>query len=273
MSLKLIDAFLLSKNYISSLGRLGAGAFNVSPVVNKKPRFFCDNKDNKDSENSKDSIGNKDSKDNEVNVDSIDRESKVKKLLKNSSPLKENLGSDKMWKSSPYIKGTVFQEDEEDKDKPKDSESCIIMFPGQGNQFVGMANHLINYSVVKEMFDVASEILKYDLLKLCLKGPEEKLNQTKFCQPALLVVSLAALEKLKHETAWAINNCIATCGFSLGEFAALVFAGCLSFEKGNPRHYFHIFHLLHIFYYQIFCNCIERKKKLCLIFYFFHYYH
>lgn len=46
-----------------------------------------------------------------------------------------------------------------------------------------------------------------------------------------MVTSLAALEKLKEERPNAIENCIATAGFSLGEITALVFAGSLPFDK------------------------------------------
>lgn len=74
---------------------------------------------------------------------------------------------------------------------------------------------------------------RYDLLKLCLEGPASKLNETRFCQPALMVTSLAALEKLKEERPNAIDNCMATAGFSLGEITALVFAGAIPFDQGK----------------------------------------
>lgn len=73
----------------------------------------------------------------------------------------------------------------------------------------------------------------YDLLKLCLEGPQSELNQTIHCQPATLVTSLAALERLKEERPNAIDNCVATAGFSLGEITALVFAGAIPFERGK----------------------------------------
>jgi len=107
------------------------------------------------------------------------------------------------------------------------------MFPGQGTQFVGMGRNLLVFPQVVEMFEMASEILKYDLLKLCLEGPKSKLDQTIYSQPAILVCSLGALEKLKEEQPSAIENCMATAGYSIGEFAALTFAGCFTFEQGN----------------------------------------
>lgn len=73
---------------------------------------------------------------------------------------------------------------------------------------------------------------RYDLLKLCNEGPEEKLNQTIYCQPAILVTSLASLELLKKYKKNAIDSCIGTAGFSLGEITSLVFAGALPFDQG-----------------------------------------
>lgn len=77
---------------------------------------------------------------------------------------------------------------------------------------------------------------RYDLLKLCLEGPKSKLNQTVYCQPAVMVASLAALERLKEERPMAIDNCVATAGFSLGEITSLVFAGAMPFDKGKVIH-------------------------------------
>jgi [acyl-carrier-protein] S-malonyltransferase len=46
------------------------------------------------------------------------------------------------------------------------------------------------------------------------------------------VTSLAALERLRVDNPHAVEQCAATAGFSVGEYAALVFAGVLSFEEG-----------------------------------------
>lgn len=75
----------------------------------------------------------------------------------------------------------------------------VLLFPGQGSQFVGMGKGLMKYPNVKEMFSAAQKILGYDLLTLCLEGPEKDLLKTVHCQPAVFVTSLAAVEKLHHE--------------------------------------------------------------------------
>lgn len=107
----------------------------------------------------------------------------------------------------------------------------VLLFPGQGSQFVGMGRGLLKYGAVQDMFSVARKILGYDLLSLCLNGPEEDLMKTVHCQPAVFVTSLAAVERLNHENPAAIENCVAAAGFSVGEFAALVFSGAMDFAE------------------------------------------
>lgn len=79
------------------------------------------------------------------------------------------------------------------------SDRSVLLFPGQGSQFVGMGRGLLRYPNVREMFSTAHKILGYDLLALCLEGPEEELQKTVHCQPAVFVTSLAAVERLHHD--------------------------------------------------------------------------
>lgn len=108
-----------------------------------------------------------------------------------------------------------------------------FLFPGQGAQFVGMGKRLIDRAeIVRELYVRASEILGYDLEKLCLEGPSETLDATDYCQPALFVTSLAALEIMKLESPETVESCTVTAGLSLGEYTSLVFADVLDFEDG-----------------------------------------
>jgi len=112
-------------------------------------------------------------------------------------------------------------------------ETSILLFPGQGAQFVGMGREVVDdVPSTRNLFDSASNILGYDLLELCLRGPLDKLDQTQHCQPAVVVSSLAAVEKLRHQNEDAINSCIGAAGFSVGEISALIFSGAVSFEDG-----------------------------------------
>eukprot|EP00415_Alexandrium_ostenfeldii_P002408 UN2408 len=82
------------------------------------------------------------------------------------------------------------------------------------------------------MLSKAKGILGYDLLDLCLKGPEAKLEETRYCQPVIFVAGLAGLEKLRGEQEDTVNRASAMAGLSLGEYTALCAAGVMTFEDG-----------------------------------------
>ena len=108
-----------------------------------------------------------------------------------------------------------------------------FLFAGQGAQFVGMGKRIYqSHSAVKSLFDRADELLGYKISQLCFEGPTEELDSTAHSQPAIFLVSLAALELLKEQFAEEFNACSATAGLSLGEYTALVFAGAIRFEDG-----------------------------------------
>lgn len=161
----------------------------------------------------------------------------VRDLLDNSATFVDQVpqSEEQVWSTSPYPEGAPRKSQAIHSLRPSvnPKETSIMLFPGQGAQFVGMGQSLLKFPVAKELFETANEILGYDLLKLCLKGPKEELNKTVHCQPAILVCSLAAVEQLKDETPSVIEKCIAAAGFSVGEISALVFAGVMSFERGN----------------------------------------
>lgn len=107
-----------------------------------------------------------------------------------------------------------------------------LLFPGQGSQYVKMLGTVKDLPAVKEMLATAQRILGYDLLQLCLSGPESQLEETRFCQPAMYVAGLAAMEKLRTERPEHVDAIQAVAGLSLGEYTALVAAGVMSFETG-----------------------------------------
>eukprot|EP00316_Scyphosphaera_apsteinii_P008230 CAMPEP_0119298514 /NCGR_PEP_ID=MMETSP1333-20130426/688_1 /TAXON_ID=418940 /ORGANISM="Scyphosphaera apsteinii, Strain RCC1455" /LENGTH=469 /DNA_ID=CAMNT_0007299629 /DNA_START=65 /DNA_END=1474 /DNA_ORIENTATION=+ len=117
-------------------------------------------------------------------------------------------------------------------DTPEAERDVAILFPGQGTQKVGMATKLLENKACQALFDLGSKILGYDLVGLCAQGPQEKLDTTLYSQPAIFVVSLAAMEKAKKDAPEMLKKIKAAAGFSLGEYTALVFAGALTFESG-----------------------------------------
>jgi [acyl-carrier-protein] S-malonyltransferase len=110
-----------------------------------------------------------------------------------------------------------------------------LVFPGQGSQFVGMGKALYDASAAaRRVFDQADAELGFPLSRLCFQGPAEELEDTINAQPAILTVSIAALEALKERLAEAGQKVepAVVAGHSLGEFTALVAAGVIDFPSG-----------------------------------------
>ena len=104
--------------------------------------------------------------------------------------------------------------------------TCYV-FPGQGSQKVGMGEDV--FEKFPDKVNIANEILGYDIKKVCLEDPKNKLNQTQVTQPALFIVS--ALSYLAYQEE---NNTspLFIAGHSLGEYNALFAANVIDFETG-----------------------------------------
>lgn len=102
------------------------------------------------------------------------------------------------------------------------------LFSGQGAQYTGMGKALYEYSpAARTIFDRLNR-RRPDLLDLCFSGSAEELARTENTQPAVYAVDLAAAAA----AAEAGMRPAAAAGFSLGELAALAFAGYCTPEEG-----------------------------------------
>ena len=102
-----------------------------------------------------------------------------------------------------------------------------LVFPGQGSQVVGMGRELADADpAARAVFESADEALGFELSKLCWEGPEEQLLLTENTQPAILTHSVAAWTHMRDS----LPTPIVVAGHSLGEYSALVVAGCLDFS-------------------------------------------
>ena len=120
-------------------------------------------------------------------------------------------------------------------------KKTAFLFPGQGSQAVGMGlDFYQEYDVVRELFDMAEEITKIKLSKLCFKGPMEDLTQTVNLQPAVTAVNLACLTVIEKE---GVTPDICA-GHSLGEYSAICASDIVSredtfrlvFKRGELMH-------------------------------------
>jgi [acyl-carrier-protein] S-malonyltransferase len=101
-----------------------------------------------------------------------------------------------------------------------------FLFPGQGSQYAGMGKAMAEtYAIARRVFEEADDALGFPISRLCFEGPEEQLKLTENTQPALLTVSIAAVEVLKERGL--MPDYVA--GHSLGEYSALVAADSLGF--------------------------------------------
>lgn len=102
------------------------------------------------------------------------------------------------------------------------------IFPGQGAQYIGMGKDLYeNSAVAVEYFEKANKILGFRISDIMFSGTEDDMKKTKVAQPAIFLHSVILAKTLGG---YFLPEMVA--GHSVGEFAALVTAGAMTFEDG-----------------------------------------
>ena len=68
-----------------------------------------------------------------------------------------------------------------------DPKRIFFIFPGQGSQYRGMGADLVEeFDQAREIFARASEVAGYDMAELCFEDPRQRLDRTRYTQPAVI---------------------------------------------------------------------------------------
>lgn len=104
----------------------------------------------------------------------------------------------------------------------------IILFPGQGSQYVGMGKELCEkFEIAKKTFEEANDILGMDIQKICFEGGMAKLSQIDTLLEAIFVVNVIGFRCYMEEIGMPPYYIM---GHSLGEYAALTCANVFCFS-------------------------------------------
>lgn len=113
------------------------------------------------------------------------------------------------------------------------TDDDLVCTTGQGVQKVGMLTPWLEAfpQTAAPIIDEIDSAMGYSLSRIISEGPNSLLSSTPHAQPAIMATSILILKILQREFCFDVGGRIDfTLGHSLGEFAALVAGGYLSFQ-------------------------------------------
>ncbi|KAI9054122.1 hypothetical protein LZ554_001293 [Drepanopeziza brunnea f. sp. 'monogermtubi'] len=146
--------------------------------------------------------------------------------------LEECTGSRSFCRKQQSICAAVRQQTRQASSKGPRPRTALF-FPGQGVQKVGMLTPWLEAfpATAKPFIEEVDHLLGYKLSKIIEEGPNSTLTTTENAQPAIMSSSILILRILEQEFGFKPAERVnVTLGHSLGEFAALVAGGFVSFE-------------------------------------------
>ncbi len=105
---------------------------------------------------------------------------------------------------------------------------AAFLFPGQLSEAIGMGRDFWEADpAARDLFELTSERCGRDLRRLVFEGPAEALGENLAAQATVYLVSTLASRALGQRGV----EPAATAGYSLGNYAAMVAAGAISYEE------------------------------------------
>lgn len=119
-------------------------------------------------------------------------------------------------------------------ENPGNFKKIILMFPGQGSQYMDMGREFLDiHDSYKEYFEISSKIAGTDLLEIIKgRGKRGLLNDTRFSQILIYTLSCALNDYVLDNFPADRERVSTVTGHSLGEYSALYSSGAYDFEQG-----------------------------------------
>lgn len=120
---------------------------------------------------------------------------------------------------------------EQNRKQQKVKRKALLFFHGQAHNASEGKDIYDNSAAGAAVYREADSVLGWSVSDVCFNGPEEKLTESKYCQVAIFVTSMACLAAFHEKFGDAVKP-VGAAGLSLGEYGALCCADYFSFADG-----------------------------------------